>query len=113
MIREVDALLSEAQRAKLTERRTEPRHPFVRPVVITVGRDPGTQAFSKDLSKQGIGVVTDQEYPERTIAVLTIHSTTSHPVHLKCELRWSDPFGKGWYLTGWKFIGTAAPPMAG
>lgn len=111
MQEDIDRLLMEAQRAKFTERRTEPRHAFVRPVKISIGREPSVAAFSKDLSKQGIGVITSAELEIGTIAVLTIHSTTHYPVHVKCDLRWSDPFGKGWFLTGWKFISSAAPPV--
>ena len=110
MQEEIDRLLMEAQRAKFTERRTEPRHPFVRPVHIHIGSEPGVLAFSKDMSKQGIGVITDMVLEDKTLAVLTIHSTTHYPVHLKCELRWCDKFGKDWFLTGWKFVSKAAPP---
>ena len=110
MNEDINRLLLEAQRSKLTERRTEPRHPFVRPVHIHVGREEGTLAFSKDMSKQGIGIITNRELEPGTMAVLTIHSTSHYPVHLKCEVRWSDKFGKGWFLTGWKFISAAAPP---
>lgn len=107
---DIDRLLLEAQRAKYSERRTEPRHPFVRPVHISLPDVGNVLAFSKDMSKQGIGIITDQDLPDGQIAVLTIHSTSNYPVHLKCELRWSDRFGKGWFLTGWKFLGTASPP---
>lgn len=107
---DIERLLMEAQRAKLTERRTEPRHAFVRPVRITLNADESFDGFSKDLSKQGIGVITSSEIAQGKMAVLTIHSTSHYPVHLKCELRWCDAFGKGWFLTGWKFLSSAAPP---
>ncbi|MCA9084342.1 MAG: PilZ domain-containing protein [Planctomycetaceae bacterium] len=104
---ELDRLILEAQRAKFTERRTEPRHLFVRPVKLFVGSNPVVTAFSKDLSKQGIGIITDLQIAEGTIAVISIHSTTHHPVNVKCELRWIDAYGRGWYLTGWKFLSLA------
>mgnify|MGYP002632647303 CR=1 FL=1 len=107
---DVDRLLMEIQRAKRRERRTEPRHPFTRPVYIHIQREPGVLAIAKDMSKQGIGIITDLKLKVGTVAVLKIHSTTHTPVHLKCELRWSDEFGKDWYLTGWKFISTAPAP---
>ena len=110
MNQDIDRLLLEAQRAKYTERRTEPRHPLVRPVQIFVGNDPGVLAFCKDMSKQGVGIITNLELKVGTVAVLTIHSTSGTPVHLKCEVRWSDPFGKGWFLTGWKFLSSANAP---
>ncbi len=100
----------EAQRSKLTERRTEPRHSFVRPVQIYVAQNPPFSAFSKDMSKQGIGVVADHEMAVGTMAVISIHSTTHYPVHVNCELRWSEKFGPGWFLTRWKFISIVATP---
>jgi len=109
---DVDRLLMEAQRARFTERRTEPRHAFARPVHIHIGREPGLLSFSKDMSKQGIGLITSLELDVGTVAVLKIHSTTGRPVHLKCELRWSDGYGPDWYLTGWKFISAAPAPGA-
>ena len=102
----------EAQRARFTERRTEPRHSFARPVHIHIGREPSILAFSKDMSKQGIGLITNLELASGTVAVLKIHSTTGRPVHLKCELRWSDSYGEDGYLTGWKFMSAAPAPSA-
>ncbi|MEQ9409660.1 MAG: PilZ domain-containing protein [Fuerstiella sp.] len=111
MENEIERLLLEAQRSKFIERRTEPRHPFVRPVMIHLRDEPAIQAFSKDLSKQGIGMITDRQFKPGTMAVLAIHSATHNPVYVKCELRWSDPFGKGWFLTGWKFLSSAPKPV--
>lgn len=104
----IDGLLMEAQRAALAERRTEARHALVRPVQISLSREDGCSGFSKNLSKQGIGVIVDRDLAVGTIATLSIHSLSSQPVHLKCELRWSDPFGKGWWLSGWKFLSVAS-----
>lgn len=105
----IDGLLLESQRAKLAERRTEARHELVRPVKVFFGRNDSCSGFSKNLSKQGIGIIVDRELPVGTIATLSIHSLTSHPVNLKCELRWIDRFGKGWWMIGWKFLSVAAP----
>jgi hypothetical protein len=65
---DIDKLILEAQRAKLSERRTEPRHPFVRPVQMYLGKEAAVLAFSKDMSKQGIGVITDMELEAGTIS---------------------------------------------
>ncbi|MCA9060443.1 MAG: PilZ domain-containing protein [Planctomycetaceae bacterium] len=110
MQEEIQRLLSEIQRAKFTERRSEPRHPFVRPVRIYQKRDQVTIAFSKDMSAQGIGVISDVQWTPGTIADLWIHSTSGHPVCMRCEVRWTDNYGRGWFLTGWKFLSTVACP---
>lgn len=103
----IDRLLLESQRAKLAERRTEARHELVRPVKIFHSTIEECSGFSKNLSKQGIGVIIDQRLTVGMIATLSIHSLTSQPVNLKCELRWVDPFGKDWWTTGWKFLSVA------
>ncbi|MEP3479306.1 MAG: PilZ domain-containing protein [Fuerstiella sp.] len=105
----IDRLLLESQRAKLAERRTEARHELVRPVNVLWGSNDSCSGFSKNLSKQGIGIIVDQELSVGTIACLSIHSLTSQPVNLKCELRWIDPYGKGWWILGWKFLSIAPP----
>ncbi len=103
----INQLLAESQRAKLTERRTEARHELVRPVNIYLGDDDSCFGFSKNLSKQGIGVIIDEEFSVGIIASLSIHSLNGQPANLKCELRWIDRFGAGWWMTGWKFLSVA------
>jgi hypothetical protein len=110
---QIEQLLLEIQRAKFMERRTEPRQPFVRPVSIHVGREAGVKAFSKNMSQQGIGIIAAQMWDVGTIATIRIHSLTRKPVYLRCELRWCDPYGDDWYLTGWKFLSEASRPMEG
>ena len=110
MQEDIERLLMEIQRARFTERRTEVRKPFVRPVKINVGREPGIDGFSRDMSKMGIGIVMPEELSEHTQATLTIHSTTSDPVYVVGELCWTTKFGTGWFLTGWKFIRSTHRP---
>lgn len=111
MQEEIDRLLTEIQRSRYTERRTEARQPFARPVWIHPPHGPARTAFSKDLSKQGIGIVTDVSFLPGTVATLEIHSTQGEPAYLRSEVRWCDPYGKGWFVVGWKFIGVAARPV--
>ena len=102
----IERLLSEAQSSRLTERRTEPRHPFVRPVKVTLPKGGVLSAFSKDLSAQGIGVVCATPISAGSMVTLAIHSTKGESVCIRSEARWCDPFGKGWFLIGFKFTGT-------
>ena len=108
---EIDRLLSEIQRSRLSDRRTEPRHAFVRPVKIHLPHGPTLTAFSKDLSVQGIGVVCDVMIKAGSVATLEIHSTLGAPVLLRSEARWCDPNGTGWFLIGWKFIAVGSRPL--
>jgi len=109
---EVDRLLSEIQRSRLSERRTEPRHPFVRPVLIHFPHSPSLLAFSKDISTQGIGIICSVTMAVGSLATLEVHSIQGESVMLKSEVRWCDQYGKGWFIVGWKFIGIAVRPMA-
>jgi hypothetical protein len=112
MQEEIDRLMMEIQRSKFTERRTEVRQPFARPVKIHLPHGPTLKAFAKDLSSQGIGIITDVEFQPKSIAVLEIHSVTSDPVCLRGEVRWCDKHGKGWFLIGWKFIAVSPRPVS-
>ena len=105
MQEDIDRLLLEAQRSRLSERRTEPRHAFVRPVRMTLPHGPALSAFSKDISAQGIGIVCETSISVGSLITLEIHSTKGAPVVLRSEVRWCDAFGKGWFLLGFKFIG--------
>lgn len=107
---DIERLLYEAQRSRFTERRTEPRHPFARPVSIYVNDQPAVTAFAKDISSLGLGIISPVEFATGSHAVLRIHSVTGAPVHVRSEVRWSDKYGKGWFLVGWKFLSSAAPP---
>ncbi len=111
MQEEIDRLLMEIQRSRFTERRTETRQPFARPVEIHLPHGPSIKAFSKDLSAQGIGIITDVSFQNNSLATLEIHSVTGGPVLLRAEVRWSDTYGKGWFLVGWKFIGVGMRPI--
>jgi hypothetical protein len=111
MQEEIERLLLEIQRAKYTERRTEPRQPFARPVQIHFPNGPIVRAFSKDLSAMGIGIISDASFPSGAIATLEIHSTISESVILRAEVRWCDGYGKGWYLLGWKFLSIGSLPQ--
>lgn len=112
MQEEIDRLLAEVQRAKLSDRRTEPRQPFVRPVKVHFVNGPSLSAFSKDISAQGIGIVCEIIMKTGSLATLEIHSTKGDPVLLRSEVRWCDPYGQGWFLIGWKFIAAGAPSIA-
>jgi len=111
MQEEINRLLAEIQRARLSDRRTESRHAFVRPVKIHFPHGPTLNAFSKDLSAQGIGVVCETSVQTGSLAMLEIHSLQGAAVILKSEVRWCDQYGQDWFLVGWKFIALGSRPM--
>ena len=100
----VEQLLRENQAAKMRERRATNRKPFARPVKIVTAQNEIYDGFSRDLSPQGIGVITQEELPQSTIATITIHRLEGSAVDVPAEVRWSAPFGDGWYVSGWRFL---------
>jgi hypothetical protein len=103
---EIIARLQKEERRVVQERRTVNRTPFMRPVRIRVLGNEENEflGYSKNISPVGIGLILQNEFPAGTIARLSIHSLLNRPVHIHGELRWSEPFGVGWFLTGWKLL---------
>lgn len=100
----VQQLLKESEVALLSERRTSPRKPFTRPVLIKHGRDKVTPGFSRDISDFGLGVIDQFEWESGTIVDIEIHSLFGRNVSVRAEARWSDNYGEGFFVTGWYFL---------
>ncbi len=101
----IDRLLKERQMFVLRERRSVGRQPFVRPVTIVAARTgQKVAAFSRDISPHGIAVISKIAWKDSTLATLRIHSLLGDDVELESRVRWTDPFGLGWYVTGWHFL---------
>lgn len=87
------------------ENRSSHRENLVRPVQLQVrGSSHVLTAFSRNVSAAGIGLITDTNLPERSIATLSIESLKNGPVKFLAECRWSRPFGPNWRISGWQFI---------
>ena len=106
-IQSVVNLLKDNERELLQERRAVDRKPFVRPVVIVAGknRDEIHDAFSRDLSPLGMGLVSRINWADQTIASLQIDTLRGKTLSLRSITCWTKPYGTGWYITGWKFSG--------
>ena len=90
----------------IRDRRSAARRPFVRPVLITLGRNEHTeiQTISNSLSQTGIGLIHDVELQVGRIGVLTIHRLHEDPVQIRADIRWCQPFCGLWFASGWRFI---------
>ena len=106
----IQQILESLRRAEseevIRDRRLADRRPFVRPVVITLGREQRTviQATSNNLSKTGIGLVHEEELREGRIGVLTIYRLHEDPVRVRADVRWCQPFCGLWHTSGWRFL---------
>lgn len=104
-IQSVVELLKDNEKELLQERRAADRKPFVRPVKIFAGknRDEIHEAFSRDVSTLGIGLISKMDWPDQSMAVLEIESLKGKKLSLRSISCWTRPYGKGWFITGWKF----------
>ena len=102
----VEQLLREMQGELLRERRACDRKPFVRPIKFVTVRVQGEShdGFSRDISAQGIGVISRVQWQPNAIATIKIHRLKGKEVAVKAEARWSEPYGDGWFVTGWSFL---------
>ena len=93
----------------LGEQRAFNRQPFFRPVTLTAveGEWQQCSAFSRDISPQGIGLLSNVPV-ERRECILTIPRKSGAPVHLRAEMLWCAHCGDGWYVSGGRFLGEVA-----
>ena len=100
----VDRLLRDARR-DMPDRRREERHPFFRPVSISLrnAEVEKLSAFSREISASGIGLLHNLEVkPGET--VITIYNGNANPVYMRARIVWCKPAGEGWYLSAAQFI---------
>lgn len=103
----VRQLIKEGEAELLKERRSVDRKPFVRPVKILAGRNQEFvhEAFSRDISSIGVGIISATEFDENQLATLAIHSLEGRrDIPVRARVKWSKPYGYGWYISGWLFL---------
>lgn len=102
----VQTLLKDHETELCRDRRSAARKPFSRYVQIATGRhrDKLFDGFTRDISHVGVGTVCQTEWTTQTYGLLTIHLLNSRSVVIEAQARWTEPYGKGWYLTGWTFM---------
>ncbi len=102
----VEQLLIEDARFDELERRSLHREYLVRPVTIAIS-DTGELigGMSRNISGAGICILARKPVADRAMGRISIHGLGSQPTAFRAECRWSRPFGAGWYMSGWHFIG--------
>lgn len=102
----IDKLLLEDTNFDRYENRSLHRESLVRAVQIDLRDSKETiQAFSRNVSAAGIGVITHERLEIDAIAVLSIAAINGEDTLVLAECRWCKPFGAKWFLSGWQFIG--------
>jgi hypothetical protein len=98
--------LKENEFELMTDRRSTNRRPFVRPVQIrSLRQEPlENEAFSRDISPEGIGIICRSIWQPFQRATLQVHGLKGKDVVFNAEVRWCEPFGKGWFIVGFSFL---------
>ena len=100
----IQQLIKENESLLLRERRSVDRIAFVRPVIIQPSRSSDTiNAFSRDISPRGIGLVSPAPFEPPSMVTLKIHSFKGQNKVIQAESRFCEEFGEGWYLVGFIF----------
>lgn len=100
-----DEIVNEETRFIMSERRDATRKPITRRVLVHSNRQTGQNhfAFSRDISNQGVGLVSQEPTEVGVITKLEIDRLNGRPSIVVAECRWCDEFAKGWFVTGWNF----------
>jgi PilZ domain len=101
----VKQLLLEDSMFDQNERRSVHREAIVRPVDLFI-RATGERlkAFSRNISYQGVSLITRKPILSGTIAKIQIHRLNCEPSLFLTECRWAGSFGSEWYVSGWNFL---------
>jgi hypothetical protein len=103
------ALMAEEQQRQIDDRRSCGRLPFVRPLSVSPRGITGQhfEAFSRNISPLGLGVVSREAFKMGDVATIEIHRFNRPPIAILAECRWADNFGTNWYFSGWSFLSVA------
>lgn len=84
------------------ERRAEPREPFHRPVTVTFADGRERAAFTRNISRNGVGLVHREPMPTG-LAQIDIRLRTAGNVQVTAEILWCGRH-EGYYVSGARFL---------
>ncbi len=87
----------------ITQRRMQRRFPFFRVALIMDDNEQPINAFTRDISPDGIGLLHGERQivgAQMEVSVLLKNRVANLRVHTE----WCDPIGCGWYHSGGRFI---------
>jgi hypothetical protein len=100
-------LIVEAQNDEKTDRRSEVRFAFFRPVSINTDDGHCYSAFSREISASGIGLIHNVALPSNEVEISICHEQ-GYAIRVRTQIVWCQPCGEGWYISGGRFAGIAA-----
>ena len=97
-----EIIFEDAQRIQ-HEQRLQQRTPLFHPVFITADDGTTYTAFTRDLSKTGIGLLHCMPIePQETI--VRLQRANGAVVSLTVNITWCQSCGEGWYVSGGKLL---------
>lgn len=99
-----DLLREDADYDRLEQRSTHREH-LVRCVEVEL-RDPARTIFgiSRNISRSGIGLITQERVPDNAMAILDIERLKGPNDRILASCRWCQPYGKSFLMSGWQFV---------
>jgi hypothetical protein len=85
------------------DRRSEPRYPFFRPVLVRVDGH-SFSAFTREISTSAIGLLHYMELPIQEVEIILAGKQQT----LRARIERCQPCGEGWYLSGGTIVGIDA-----
>ncbi len=100
----IKELLREDARYTLTEMRSRYRENLVVPVIVHHSEKESFSGFSRNISEAGICIITEHPISDDSVADLDIYRLGGPSIRVTSNVRWCRPFGKHYYMSGWKFM---------
>lgn len=94
-------LVAEVIREEL-QRRVQKRYPFFRPIMIRSGSGAVFEAYCRDISRGGMGLLLRQQLPAGR-AVMTMTDMEGDTCEVSLDVRWCQPVAEDWFLGGATF----------
>ncbi len=88
----------------LTEMRSRHRENLVVPVTICFSESHTEDGFTRNISEAGVCIISANPMEENTLANLELYRLHGAKQSITSEIRWCRPFGKEYFMSGWKFM---------
>ncbi len=86
-----------------SEQRSSERERIMIPIVLSREEGDVTHAFSRNISTDGICLVTTEPISEGTFANMLLSCSDGHISEVTAHCRWTEAFGAAHCISGWQF----------
>jgi hypothetical protein len=100
----VKTIVDEDSQYVMNEMRSSHRDNLVVPVRVFFKDGTYDETFSRNISPLGICLIGKQMIPSNQSVDLEIYRLRGEPDRISAMLRWCKPFGKKYFMSGWKFL---------